>query len=262
MDDAEVAVAAAEAGAAVIRERFGGQLERYAKVGTDFATEADLESERAIMAVIQGARPDDAVVGEEYGASGEADRTWLVDPLCGTLNFAAQNPLFSVNVALRSPSGDVAAVAQPLTHEIFWTDGTTVFIRRNGADRRAVPSAVSRLVDIDVDGTGPFLGAQLLTDEKLRAAFALRVFSTTLALAWVAVGRQAAYIADNVSPTSVHFTAGTILCQAAALPVTNFHGDPLHTTPGLLASASPETHTQLLSFLAPHLPESKAGSFE
>jgi myo-inositol-1(or 4)-monophosphatase len=85
----------------VIRERFGGQLERYAKVGTDFATEADLESERAIMAVIQGARPDDAVVGEEYGASGEADRTWLVDPL------------FSVNVALRSPSGDVAAEPSP-----------------------------------------------------------------------------------------------------------------------------------------------------
>jgi myo-inositol-1(or 4)-monophosphatase len=97
----------------VIRERFGGQLERYAKVGTDFATEADLESERAIMAVIQGARPDDAVVGEEYGASGEADRTWLVDPLCGTLNSAAQNPLFSVNVALRSPSGDVAAEPSP-----------------------------------------------------------------------------------------------------------------------------------------------------
>jgi fructose-1,6-bisphosphatase/inositol monophosphatase family enzyme len=68
---------------------------------------------------------------------------------------------------------------------------------------------------------------------------ALRVFSTTLALAWVAIGRQAAYIADNVSPTSVHFTAGTILCQAAGLPVTNFRGDPLHTTPGLLASASP-----------------------
>ncbi|WP_432875936.1 inositol monophosphatase family protein [Kribbella sp. CA-245084] len=259
MDDAEVAVAAAEAGAAVIRDRFGGQLERYAKVGTDFATEADLESERAIMRVIQGARPDDAVVGEEYGASGEADRTWLVDPLCGTLNFAAQNPLFSVNVALRSPSGDIAAVAQPLTHEIFWTDGTTVFIRHNGADRPAVPSTASRLVDIDIDGTGPFLGAQLLTDEKLRTAFALRVFSTTLALAWVAVGRHAAYIADNVSPTSVHFTAGTILCQAAGLPITNFHGDPLHTTPGLLAAASPEAHTQLLGFLAPHLSESKAG---
>ncbi|WP_329000445.1 inositol monophosphatase family protein [Kribbella sp. NBC_00709] len=253
--DAEVAVAAAEVGAAVIRERFGGQLERYAKVGTDFATEADLESERAIMAVIQGARPDDAVVGEEYGASGESDRTWLVDPLCGTLNFAAQNPLFSVNVALRSPGGDVAAVAQPLTGEIFWTDGTAVFIRHDGADRPAVPSAASRLVDIDIDApaTGPFLGAQLLTDEKLRAAFALRVSSTTLALAWVAVGRQAAYIADNVSPTSVHFTAGTILCQAAQIPVTDFRGNPVHTTPGLLATASPDINTSLLDFLAPHL---------
>jgi myo-inositol-1(or 4)-monophosphatase len=255
--DAQVAVAAAEAGAAVIRDKFGGSLEHYAKLGTDFATEADLESERAVMAVIQDARPDDAVVGEEYGASGEADRTWLVDPLCGTLNFAAQNPLFSVNVALRTPSGDVAAVAQPLTHEIFWTDGTTVFIRYDGTDTPATLSATSRLVDIDIDAksAGNFLGAQLLTDEKLRTTFSLRVFSTTLALAWVAVGRQAAYIADAVSPTSVHYTAGTVLCQAAGATVTDFHGNPVHTTPGLLA-ATPETHPQLLNLLAPHLPES------
>jgi myo-inositol-1(or 4)-monophosphatase len=253
--DAEVAVAAAEAGAAVVREKFGRALEHYAKLGTDFATEADLEAERAITAVIRAARPDDAVVGEEYGASGHSDRTWLVDPLCGTLNFAAQNPMFSVNVALRSPSGNVAAVAQPLSGEIFWTDGTAVFIRCDGTDTRAVPSATSRLVDIDIDAsaTRPFLGAQLLTDEKLRTAFSLRVFSTTLALAWVAVGRQAAYIADAVSPNSVHYTAGTILCQAADATVTDFHGAPLHTTPGLLAAATPEINADLVNLLAPHL---------
>jgi myo-inositol-1(or 4)-monophosphatase len=253
--DAEVAVAAAEAGAAVVREKFGGSLERYAKVGTDFATQADLESERAIMAVIQGARPDDAVIGEEYGASGQAERTWLVDPLCGTLNFAAQNPLFSVNVALRSPAGDVAAVAQPLTGEIFWTDGTAVFVRHDGVDTPAVPSAAPRLVDIDIDApqSGNFLGAQLLADEKLRAAFPLRVFSTTLTLAWVAAGRQAGYITDGSLGKSVHFAAGIILCQAAGAPITDFRGNPLDTTPGLVAAATPETHQQLLTLLAPHL---------
>ena len=251
--DAEVAIKAAEAGAAVVREKFGGALTRYAKSPTDFATEADLEAERAILGIIHTARPDDAVIGEEYGASGQADRTWLVDPLCGTLNFAAQNPMFSVNVALRSPSGDVAAVAQPLTGEIFWTDGTTVFIRHDGVDTAAVPSATSRLVDIDIDGP-PYV--QLLTDQELRAAFTLRVFSTTLALAWVAVGRQAGYLADRSLRDSVHYTAGTILCQAAGATITDFHGKPLHTTPGLVAAATPETHQQLLEFITPHVPAS------
>jgi len=255
LTDAEVAIKAAEAGAVVVRQKFGGALSRYAKSPTDFATEADLESERAILAVIRAERPDDAVIGEEYGATGRAARTWLVDPLCGTLNFAAQNPLFSVNVALRSPAGDVAAVAQPLTDEIFWTDGTTVAIRHNGIDTPAAPSATSRLVNIDIDAplTGDFLGGQLLTDSALRAAFGLRVFSTTLALAWVAVGRQAAYLTDGSLRDSVHFTAGTILCQAAGVFVTDFHGNPLHTTRGLIAAATPQTHHHLRTLITPHL---------
>ena len=80
------------------------------------------------------------MTGEEYGATGKAPRTWLVDPLCGTLNFAAQTPLFSVNVALQSPA---ATVGQPLTGEIFWTNGTTANLRRKGADSPATPSASS-----------------------------------------------------------------------------------------------------------------------
>lgn len=253
--DVEVAIKAAEVGAAVVRERFGGALSRYAKSPTDFATEADLESERAILDAIRAERPDDAVIGEEYGASGQAERTWLVDPLCGTLNFAAQNPLFSVNVALRGPAGDVAAVAQPLTGEIFWTDGTTVGIRRDGVDTPATASATSRLVNIDIDAPagGEFLGPQLLTDEKLRAAFGLRVFSTTLALAWVAVGRQAAYVTDGTLSDSVHFTAGIVLCQAAGATITDLHGDPLHTSTGLIAAATAETHQQLHTLVSAHL---------
>src|SRR5581483_4733085 len=104
MTDGELAIAAAEAGAAVVRARYGGPLERYAKGGTDFATVADLEAEQAILDVIRAARPDDAFLGEEGGLSGEGERTWLVDPLCGTLNFAARTPLVAVNVALRSPA--------------------------------------------------------------------------------------------------------------------------------------------------------------
>ena len=59
--------------------------------------------------------------------------------------------------------------------------------------------------------------------------------------------------AADVSPNSVHYTAGTILCQAADATVTDFHGDPLHTTPGLLAAATPEINADLVNLLAPHL---------
>jgi myo-inositol-1(or 4)-monophosphatase len=90
--DAEVAVAAARAGAAVVRGLSGSPVARFGKPGGDFATDADLRAERAIVAVIRAARPADAVTGEEGGSSGAGDarRRWLVDPLCGTLNYAAR----------------------------------------------------------------------------------------------------------------------------------------------------------------------------
>lgn len=275
LTDAEVAIDAAAAGADVVRRMYGGALSHYDKSPTDFATEADLESERAILEVIRAARPDDAVIGEEYGASGTADRTWLVDPLCGTLNFAAQTPLFSVNVAL--PTTGAAAVADPLTNELLWTNGTAAHLRKPTphspaaphaatpppsdlrgdapTDLPATPSAASRLVDVDIDAPpgADFLGAQLLADEKFRAAFAGRVSSTTLTLAWVAIGRRAAYVTDGNLIDSVHFTAGIALCQAAGCTVTDFRGNPVHTGPGLIAAADPATHQRLLDLIAPHL---------
>ncbi|TDD22915.1 inositol monophosphatase family protein [Kribbella turkmenica] len=262
LTDAEVAIRAVEAGAAVVRATFGTAVNRFAKSATDFATEADLASERAILEVIGSLRPGDAVIGEEYGAIGQAARTWLVDPLCGTVNFAARSPMFAVNVALPDSGTTVAAVAQPLTGEVFWTDGTAVNVRRDGTDSPATCSATSRLVDVDIDATPgeDFLGAQLLTDEAFRAAFALRVCSTALTLAWVAVGRHAGYLTNGPLVDSVHFTAGTALCQAAGGVVTDFRGDPLHTGPGLVAAADATTHRRLLELIAPHLDGAVSGT--
>ncbi|BEL08018.1 hypothetical protein Q0Z83_062090 [Actinoplanes sichuanensis] len=41
------------------------------------------------------------MLGEESGRTGDGDRVWLVDPLCGTLNHAVDNMPASVNAALR-----------------------------------------------------------------------------------------------------------------------------------------------------------------
>ena len=100
--DLEVAVAAARAGAAVLTQMFGSALTRHHKAATDFATEADRAAEQAILDVIHTARPDDGFEGEELGAVhlGAGGRRWLVDPLCGTANFAAGSASFCVNVAL------------------------------------------------------------------------------------------------------------------------------------------------------------------
>jgi myo-inositol-1(or 4)-monophosphatase len=147
-----VAIAAAGAGAEVLRQRYGSSLVRHPKAGNDFATDADIAAEIAVRNIVREARPDDGFVGEELGATGAADRTWLVDPLCGTLNFAAQTPLLAVNVALRTGSTvTAAAAADPLAGEIFWTDRSTAQVRRGESDAQLTPSAQSALVDLNLD---------------------------------------------------------------------------------------------------------------
>lgn len=163
-EDAGIAAAAAEAGARVVRALYGRRLARVDKGGGDFATTADLEAERAILDVIRAARPADAVLGEEGGRQGAADavRQWLVDPLCGTLNYAAGTLVVAVNVALRgatsggaAPSDGAAAVADPFGEELFHTDGRNAWVRHDGVATPLEPSSATRLVDINLDPPFP-----------------------------------------------------------------------------------------------------------
>ncbi|MFF4569426.1 inositol monophosphatase family protein [Streptomyces sp. NPDC001410] len=259
--DAHLALAAAQAGADVVRDMYGESLARFEKSAGDFATAADLAAEKAILEVLRDARPDDAVTGEESGSTGAeaARRRWLVDPLCGTLNYAVRNMLVGVNVALRA--GDeitAAATADPFNGEVFWTDGQRARVRSDCRDEELAPSPDSQLVDVNLDPPFPnapgFQAARLLADPGFVRRFRPRVVSTTLAVAWVAAGRRAAYVTDGDLRDSVHFSAGIALCRAAGCTVTGIHGQPLHTgAGGLIVAADPETHAALLEMVGNQL---------
>ena len=251
--DGELAVAAANAGAAVVRAHYGRPLDRFAKGGTDFATVADLEAERAILEVIRAARPGDAFLGEEGGLIGSGDRTWLVDPLCGTLNFAARTPLVAVNVALRTPHGTVAAaVIDPFGQEVFGVADGRVELWRDGEAVPLAPSAESSLVEVDLPAAGAtrFVTPRLLTDPAFLDRFDPRAISSTLGVVWVASGRRAAYVIDRDVTDSVHLAAGVAVCQAAGCVVTDLCGGPVGDGPGLLVAADEATHAALLPPLA------------
>ncbi|MFE4660186.1 inositol monophosphatase family protein [Streptomyces hydrogenans] len=251
LSDAEVAATAARAGAEVVRGLYGRGLDRVDKGAGDFATAADLAAERAILDVLRAARPDDAVLGEEGGAQGAAGgrRQWLVDPLCGTLNYAVGNKLVAVNVAL---SGGAAAVADPFGG-LFRTDGTTAWDEDGEV---LAPTAATGLVDVNLDppfpGAPDFRAVDLLAHPDFVAGFRPRVVSTTLALAWVAAGRRAAYVTDGGDLSgSVHFAAGIALCRAAGCVVTGLDGTPVGEdgARGLVAAADTATHARLMTMI-------------
>ena len=252
--DLQVALAAAEAGAAVLGSMYGTELEHTAKSATDLATAADVAAERAILGVLRSARPQDGFLGEELGeaGSGDGERRWLVDPLCGTVNFAARTSMFCVNVALRvAGSTTVAAVIHPPSGETYWADGDIFGVL--GRQQPLVETR-TRTVDINADGAldRPFVGAQLAADPAFRAQLSPRVESTSLALAWVAAGQRLGYVTDGQHRDSVHFAAGVALCRAAGCTITDFDGGPVFDGPGIVATADPATHRILLDLIRSH----------
>ena len=127
-----------------------------------------------MLAVLRCERPDDAVVAEESGQSGASGgpRTWLIDPLCGTLNFAAQMCVVAVNAALSTEDGVIsAAVADPFSGDVFWTDGRAAYVRADGNDTPLFPSASSRLVDLNLDP--PFPSASMFRAVELPPTLSL-----------------------------------------------------------------------------------------
>jgi len=258
MNDCDVAMAVANAGAAVVRRYFGTALQRLEKHAGDFATNADIEAEDAMLTVLQRERPADAIIGEERGRSGARSgmRTWFIDPLCGTLNYAVRMRVAAVNVALVSASRCIAAaVADPFNHELFWTDGTRAFRRAGDQDVPLVPDSSSTLVDLNFDPPFPnapaFKATTLAADAGFAARFRPRVLSTSMALTWVATGQRAAYITDGDLRESVHFAAGLALCEAAGCSITDLRGDEWGSgATGLVAAADAETHALLLSLIS------------
>ncbi|MEL7345526.1 MAG: inositol monophosphatase family protein, partial [Pseudomonadota bacterium] len=87
----------------------------------DPVTDADRASEAAMRAYLDANRPDDAVLGEEYGPKpGTSGVTWVLDPIDGTRGFVAGTPTWGVLIAACDVEGpQLGLIDQPYIGERF-----------------------------------------------------------------------------------------------------------------------------------------------
>ncbi|HJX06586.1 MAG TPA: inositol monophosphatase family protein [Actinomycetota bacterium] len=112
IDDLELAMALADAAAAVTLPSFGERLPVELKEDDTPVTAVDRGAERAIRQVLGERAPDDGVLGEEEGHAPGADgRTWVIDPVDGTKLFAEGIPLWTTLIALTIDGEPVVGVA-------------------------------------------------------------------------------------------------------------------------------------------------------
>ena len=254
----EVAVEAARAAGAVLRERVAdGQVQgvRTKSSPTDMVSDADVAAERAVRAVLGERRPGDAVLGEEGGQSaGEGALRWIVDPLDGTTNFLYGNPQWAVSVAVHDGAGAVAgAVLDPLRDELFTaarggsaTLGGQVLRGGDAGELDAALVATGFGYEAAVRARQAAVVAELLP----RVRDVRRAGAAALDLAWTAAGRLDAYFERGVQAWDV--AAGSLLCERAGLAVVELA--PEEGLPGGVLVAPAPLVGELSALVAPSMP--------
>ena len=249
------AVATAAAAGAVLMERYE-RLERIdPKSATDVVTEADHLSEALVIAAIRARYPGDAILAEESGAHAAREsrpvngRTWVIDPLDGTVNYANGLPVFCVSIGFVVDGVPMAgAVLDPTRGETFaaTADGPATL---NG--RPIWASAKARLADsvisLSLSGRSVVSRARAIRKE-VRAARSMG--SASLALAYAGNGRFDAFIQES-SLSLWDIAAAGLVAERAGATVTAFGGGPWYEplkatrTIGMIAAPAP-FHARLL----------------
>lgn len=122
-------------------------------------TDADKAAEEALRALIKNHRPDDGIVGEEFGNdAGGAERYWVIDPIDGTKNFLRGVPTWATLIGLiekQSDGGEVVVVGVVSAPALFrrWhaSEGNGAFVSVNkAAPERIHVSQVSEIKDASI----------------------------------------------------------------------------------------------------------------
>lgn len=112
-------------------------------------TDADKAVEAAIKSILQEHRPNDGMIGEEYGTSGQDIRKWIIDPIDGTANYLRGVPVWATLIALSIDGKPVlSVVSAPALGRRWWAaPGVGAYTR--DVDGAVRPIAVSGIADLE-----------------------------------------------------------------------------------------------------------------
>jgi len=258
-NELHAAIRAARAAGTITLEKFGelSHPEIQTKNFKDFVTCVDKACEAAITSIITESFPEDSMLCEEGTVvKGTSGRTWIVDPLDGTLNFIHSFPVFSVSIALKNSNNELltGVVYQPVLQELFTAE------RHHGAYLNGKRISISSRTDKNsfLMATGlPFseyhyiessLG--MLRDVIHDSAGIRRAGSAAIDLAYTACGRFDGFWEYKLFPWD--FAAGVLLVREAGGTVTNFSGDPDVIQGQSIIAGNSITHDLLLEKALKH----------
>ena len=222
--------------------------------GFDPVTVADRGAEKAMRRLLSDLRPDDAVLGEEYGASsGKSGLTWVLDPIDGTRVFITGTPTWGVLIALSDDTGPLFGVIdQPFIGERFIGGfGASQYVGPHGSNPLATRATASLAQSMlyttfpEVGSSRDRSGFKAVADQVQLVRYGMDCYAyALLALGHIDLVIEAGLNAYDIqAPIAVIKAAGGI--------VTNWHGQPAHDGGQVLAAANPACHAAALELLRP-----------
>ena len=227
----------------------------------DVVTNADYASERLVIDAIKARFPDDAILAEESGEHAgmlrddgtNNGRTWVIDPLDGTVNYANGIPFYCVSIGLVVDATPVVGVVLDPSRDDLYTATADGDAELDGAPIRAsTKEALSDfVVSLAVIGRGG-----LSRERRIAPQIRIhrRMGSAALALAYVANGRFDAFVQNGgLSPWDI--AAAGLIAERSGAVVTDIKGGPWWK-PGVIGPranvvAAPRSqHAALLNALA------------
>ena len=226
----------------------------------DVVTNADYASERLVIDAIKGRFPGDAILAEESGAhagvlrddGSHNGRSWVIDPLDGTVNYANGIPYYCVSIGLvvdDRPS--VGVIFDPARDDLYTATADGPAALDGGPIEASTKDTLSDyVVSLAVIGRGG-----LMRERRIAPLIRIhrRMGSAALSLAYVANGRFDAFIQNGgLSPWDV--AAAGLIAERAGAVVTNLEGGPWWNSrvrgPRIsVVAAPPAQHGALLELL-------------
>jgi myo-inositol-1(or 4)-monophosphatase len=244
-----VAIRAARTGGQVALARLGKPDYQRWKGHRDVVSGSTLEVQDAILNILQTETPDFGILAEE-GPEDEAvpldaEYLWIVDPICGSLNYVQGVPYFAVSIALRAHGAiRVGAVYDPCRDEMF---AATL---SGGATLNGEPAHVQQIAEGYEAFEKSWVGFDWPRDkEKLDQALQITqvmagqviwmnaMGSPALGLCSVAVGRTHAYWALELKIWDIA-AAALILTRAGGTLTDEYGNSWLYSPGGYIASNS------------------------
>ncbi len=211
----------------VMRKHYGRARISY-KGKANLVTQADLESQESILAILKRRLPDHDYKAEEAAVkSTGSDFVWVIDPLDGTTNYAHGYPACCVSIGLlHKGSPLLGGVYDPFRDECFTAE------KGGGAKLNGKAIRTSRIRTLDK----ALLVTGFAYDRARRSRYYVEFYrkfmirchdvrrsgTAALDMAWIAAGRAEGFWEFNLAPWDV--AAGLLLVTEAGGKVTDFNG--------------------------------------